>query len=237
MVISSYNCLENINDLINSLHLIFNQIMSLTTGTTYSIHACDDHEIVTNGIMNVLSEIKNVNFSYSNSKENLLEHLKKHIINILILDINVKSQNMLTVIPDLKSLQQNLKVILFTNYNSGEILKEVLKYDINGFLDKTVSTKEFLTCIYAVLENKKYISYESKKNMFLKDKYELLQELTERELDVLKLLVKGKTNKQIADDLFISVLTVQTHRKNMYQKLQLKGVNELVSFAYENNLY
>jgi DNA-binding CsgD family transcriptional regulator len=65
----------------------------------------------------------------------------------------------------------------------------------------------------------------------------LLKELTDRELDVIKLLVGGNTNKQIADILCISVFTVQTHRKNIYQKLHLKGVNELVSFAYENNLY
>jgi DNA-binding NarL/FixJ family response regulator len=211
--------------------------MSLPYSTFYSIHACDDHEIVTNGIMKVLSEIKTVTFSYSNSKEDLMEYLKIHPVNLLILDINVKSQNMLALLPDLKVIQPNLKVILFTNYNTGDILKEVLKHDIYGFLDKTVSSKELLTCLFSVLENKKYFSYESKKNFNYRDKYELLQELTERELDVLKLLVQGKTNKQIADDLFISILTVQTHRKNMYQKLQLKGVNELVSFAYENNLY
>jgi DNA-binding NarL/FixJ family response regulator len=203
----------------------------------FNIHTCDDHQIVTKGIITLLSEIEGVEYSFSNSKEELLKYLSNHKVDILILDINIKSQNMLYLIPEIKTLHPFLKIILFTNYNSGDVIKEVIKYEIHGFLDKTVTSEEFKKCIIHVQNDKKYLSYESKHDNFIKDKYEMFKDLTERELDVLKLLVKGMTNKQISDNLCISILTVQTHRKNMYQKLQLKGVNELVAFAYENNLY
>jgi len=211
--------------------------MHLNLIPSIKIHICDDHPIVIEGILTILSTLTHAKSTFSNSKEELLTFIKTNKIDLLFLDINVKSCNMLALIPKIRQIQPELKIILFTNYNSKEVIKEVVKYNIEAFLDKMASPDEILYCVATVMNEQKYLSFEKKSENFKKDNYQLLKELTDREIDILKLLVKGNTNKQIADVLCISVLTVQTHRKNIYQKLQLKGVNELVSFAYENNLY
>jgi DNA-binding NarL/FixJ family response regulator len=211
--------------------------VKLREETIISIHSCDDHHIVTEGLQALLKEVSNLIVSTSNSKEGLMNYLIKENADILMLDVNVMQQNMIHFIPEIKSIRPKIKVVLFTNYSTNEIIREAIKSDIAGFLEKSANEHEIKHCLNCIIAGKKYLSYQKGEGKYFKDNFEILNALTTRELEVLKLLVRGKTNKQIADELFISILTVQTHRKRMYQKLQLKGVNELVSFAYENNLY
>jgi DNA-binding NarL/FixJ family response regulator len=217
--------MENVND------------VDLKKEKTLFIHSCDDHHIVAEGIQSILKHIPNVELSTSNSKEGLLSHLKNEKVDILILDINVRSQNMIKMLPEIKALKPGVKILLFTNYSTNDIIKEVVRYDIDGFLEKTEAPSKIISCIKSLQAGKKHLTYQKNQVGTVKDSFELLNELTARELDIFKLLAGGKTNKQIADALFISILTVQTHRKRMYQKLGIKGINELITFAYENNLY
>ena len=212
--------------------------MSLHNPDALHIHVCDDHDLILKSIFNLLKDIPKIRkITESNSKKDLLDFIRKNPVEVLILDVNLKGENMLRSLPDIKKIRPESKLILLTTYDSPSIVKEAMDLDVDGFVSKNTNKEELTFCIEQVLEGKRYVSRERRKEFVFKDNFELLQQLTEREIEVLKCLTKGYTNKRIADELNISILTVQTHRKNMYSKLNLRGVNELVSFAYENNLY
>jgi DNA-binding NarL/FixJ family response regulator len=133
--------------------------MKLNLPHSLKIHICDDHPIVIDGLVALLSAMEKAQVTYSNSKEALFNFIKQHKIDLLLLDINVKSCNMLVFVPEVRRLQPELKIILFTNYNSKEVIKEVVKYQIEGFLDKMVPSDVVLQCIHAVLNQQKYLSF------------------------------------------------------------------------------
>lgn len=212
--------------------------ISCENPTAIKIHVCDDHELITESISYLLKSIDFVEkVTYSNSKSQLFSFIKNNTVDVLILDINVSGDNMLINLPFIRKTRPETRVVILTTYDSSEFVKESIKKGAQGFVSKNTSKDELIFCFKQVLEGKRYVSRENRKEFVFKDNFELLNQLTDREIEVLKCLTKGYTNKRIADELNISVLTVQTHRKNMYSKLNLRGVNELVSFAYENNLY
>lgn len=200
------------------------------------IHSCDDHQIVSQGLKAVLCTLPFIEFSSSATPEELIQFLENNTTDVLILDINVSNTNMLSNIPEIKSMQPSMKIVLFTNYCSNQIIKEVVKHKIDGFMEKNASDDEIIDCITNIKVGKPHLPIQNKNQKIIRDNFELAKELTSRELEVLKLLIAGKTNKLISDELFISILTVQTHRKRIYQKLQIKGVNELIAFANQNDI-
>lgn len=199
---------------------------------------CDDHVLITNSVEQIL---KASNFlcdiTITNTRDDLLDAIRQKQFDVIFLDLNVHGYDMIKEIDQISLLQRKAGIIILTVYDSIPILEDVIKKGIHGFLNKNVGADEILDCVSNVLGGKKYISREHRKNQTFKDNFELLNVLTEREVEVLKQLTKGFTNKRIATELNISINTVQTHRKNLYSKLQLRGVNELVAFAFENNLY
>jgi DNA-binding NarL/FixJ family response regulator len=210
----------------------------LASNNGIHLHVCDDHELITESVTYLLKDVQAIKkITVSNRKAELFDFINKNPVDVLVLDINLMGENMLNNLPVIKKIRPDSRVVVLTTYNSPAIIKESMDLGVDGFVSKNTKKEELTYCIEQVLEGKRYVSRERRKEFVFKDNFELLNQLTEREIEVLKCLTKGYTNKRIADELNISVLTVQTHRKNMYSKLNLRGVNELVSFAYENNLY
>lgn len=202
------------------------------------VHICDDHILITKSVRQILEESElTCNVTVSHSRNELFETLRDHHFDIIIMDLNIHGVDMMKEIDFILDQQHDSKLIVLSVYDSIQIIDDLMKKGVHGFLSKNVSPEEILECISVVLSNRKYISREHRKDNTFKDNFELLKILTEREVEVLKQLTKGYTNKKIATELSISINTVQTHRKNIYSKLELRGVNELVAFAYENNLY
>lgn len=211
----------------------------MTTGLKIrTVHICDDHQLITSSLSSIVKEINPLlKISASNNLADFISTIHSTKFDLILLDINVNGSDMLREIKKLKSLLTETKIIIITSYDSLAMVEESIQLGLKGFLNKNASESEIMSCINIVSKGGKYISRERRKEEVFKDNFELLKILTAREIDILKCLTKGLTNKMIADSLNISINTVQTHRKNIYAKLQIKGVNELVSFAYENNLY
>jgi DNA-binding NarL/FixJ family response regulator len=201
------------------------------------IHICDDHAFYIASIKQLMEELKIFNsVSSSSSKIELLNHLKIHSVDILFLDINVAKINMLDEIGQIRKLRPLVKIIILSSYDSQNIIREAISKKADAYLFKNTEKDEILYTIDCVLKNITYISSGCKKDFSFKDNFQLINELTSREKEIIRLLSLGYPNKKISETLKISVTTVQTHRRNIYQKLNLKGVGELVSFAFENNL-
>jgi DNA-binding NarL/FixJ family response regulator len=202
---------------------------------TFNIHICDDHALITSGVSMILKDLDFIkSLSVSHSKNELFTILSKQEIDLLLLDLSVQGTNMLDELNSLKEKYPSLKIILLTSYASIDVQREALQKKVNGFLSKDTSNDFIIEACRSVLRGENY--WLSEKSLLQVEKTDRIIDLTPREKEILKLLVKGYTNQKIADALVLSIHTVQTHRKNLKSKLQLEGVSDLVSFAYHYKL-
>lgn len=204
-----------------------------------SFHICDDHPMIVESLYTVIDEnFENATISTSNSRDEVFDCLKKEKPDILVLDLNLKGKNMLSSLSTIAELSVKTRVVIFSNYVSAQNQKELNKQNVYAILSKYTDPLELSFALNEVLKKRKYFPGNTKKESTLQsvDDFVLLESLTKREKNIFKFVVEGYTNQKISEELFISIETVKTHRKNMYKKLNIKGVRQLITFAIENNL-
>jgi len=195
----------------------------------------DDHSIVMEGLQVVLSaeEELEVVGTVLNGEEVMI-FVARHEVDVVVLDINMPVMDGITCARKLKKEYPGIKIIILTMYAQRSFVDEIVKIGIDGCLLKNNTGKELTTAIFRVMNGSQY--YDRLKN-FNSSEEEIKQyKLSARELDVIKLVAEGLTSQEIADQLFISELTVQTHRRNMMRKLDLKNSMQVVQFAKDNEL-
>ncbi|MDW3209684.1 MAG: response regulator transcription factor [Reichenbachiella sp.] len=202
---------------------------------TIKVLIADDHSIVMEGLQVVLSaeEELEVVGTVLNGEEVMI-FVAKHEVDVVVLDINMPVMDGITCARKLKKEYPNIKIIILTMYAQRSFVDEIVKIGIDGCLLKNNTGKELTTAIFRVMNGSQY--YDRLKN-FNSSEEEIKQyKLSARELDVIKLVAEGLTSQEIADQLFISELTVQTHRRNVMRKLDLKNSMQVVQFAKDNEL-
>ena len=173
------------------------------------LHICDDHPLIATSIISLLKDnslFKSI--SSSISKLELFDALKHSTPDILILDINVNGVNMFDELPSIKEICAHVKIIILTSYDSQNLLREAMKLGVDAYLYKNTDIQELLEAIDSLIKNEVYVSSGTKKEFQHKDGFELAGSLTDREKEVIRLLLEGSPNKKIADNLKISVTTV-----------------------------
>ena len=198
----------------------------------------DDHTILLDGVKSLLSLEDDLQIvGQANSAEAALEFLKKRDVDLIITDYSMPGMDGLTLLNTIKRIAPNTKVILLSMHDEIHLVKEILKAGVNGYVLKKDTHKELLNAIRDVSQGKIYLSSDVNKllitNLNNPDEGKLL---TDREREILKLIAKEYTNKDIAEELFISERTVETHRKNIFKKTATNSLVGLIKFAYANNL-
>ena len=198
----------------------------------------DDHGIVLDGIEMLLQQkteleviAKTVNANYG------LSYLRTEKVDILITDYNMPEMSGLQLLKQAKKIQPALKVIFLSMHDDQNIVQDVIMAGADAYILKKYAFQEIIQAIEIIKKGGQYYSPEIHKvliNSLKNDECEI--ELTEREIDILKLLVQEMTSKEIADKLFISERTIETHRKNMLRKTNSKNTIGLVKYAYANKL-
>ena len=164
---------------------------------------------------------------------------------LLLLDLNMTEQNTVEQIGELNRIARQLKVVIFTSYNSRSMVKEAFMRGTDAYVLKDTTKKELLRALDAVLQQetyfKKSVHYDlansnQELDQLLQDAFSKKAELSERELEIIQLIVKGKSSQEIGEVLFISKHTVQTHRKNILRKLKLHSGADIIRFVYEHGL-
>lgn len=180
----------------------------------------------------------------SNDDEFLVEFLRVNDADVILFGINKGNTKLCLLLDELRNEFEQLKIIVL---NDGLDVKEVRKFfknGINGFVEKNSNNSELLKCITSVVEGNIYVDTAIRERLF-SDFFEIgnqkpnqnaYQELTSRELDVLKLICEGYNSKEIAEELFISINTVETHRKKIIQKFNVKNSIGIVRYAMQNNM-
>lgn len=199
----------------------------------------DDHPLVIEGLKSLLrdkADIKVIN-SATNGKE-ALDFLKKADVDIVLLDINLPDMNGIDVCELITQNHHNTSVIGLSTYGERSIINQMISKGAKGYLLKNVTETELVEAINKVYRGNCYFGLEIQKAMANTIFHSLgnTPRLTKRETQVLKLIVSGKINNQIAEDLFISPLTVETHRRNLMKKMGASNTASLVKMAIERAL-
>jgi len=198
----------------------------------------DDHAILLDGIKSLLQKEDGLEVvAQTSTAEEALEYLKYNEVDIVITDFHMPGMDGLALVNTVKRVQPNAKTIVLSMHDETHLVKEILRAGVNGYVLKKDSHKELLQAINEVHKGNVYLSNDINKllitNLQNPDEGRLL---TDREREILKLIAKEYSNKQIAEELFISERTVETHRKNIFRKTATNSLVGLIKFAYANNL-
>ncbi len=233
--------------------------LNIETGLIYSwagntqemdkikIIVVDDHQIVRDGIYLLVMNVPDVEImGEAGNGDELFELLKKQQPDVIVLDLSLPKISGLEICRILHKDYPHIKVIVFSSYNDEDSIVNALKAGAKGYIPKDVFREELVTAIRAVREGQEYLSNSIPNTILLnfikrdreKEKfdYDKLADLTKREIEVLKLIAEGLSYKEIAEKLFISFRTVETHKNNILQKLGLKTTVDLVKYAIKNKL-
>lgn len=190
----------------------------------------DDHYLIIEGIIALMqhqSEIQVI--GHAQNAVSCMEFLKRMQPDVIFLDINLPDKNGIEICKDIKSMYPLIKIIGLSTYNQTSYINDMLENGADGYLLKNATKEEMTNAIQTVMAKKKYLSKEVYDN--IKNNQAQQSILTRREKDVLKLLAKGLTNTEISRQLFISITTVDTHRKHLLAKLEVGNTALLISKA------
>ena len=184
----------------------------------------DDHAIFSEGLCSLLESINlRVKRIFTSSKEALKYLNSTKEIDIVFSDINMPEINGIDLTKKIKKLDNNIKVIMVSMYEDQNIIKESYKNKADGYLSKNSSIHDFKQAVKYAFNDLKYTNLEIKETSSFKDNLTLKYSLTSREKEILSYLIKEKSNIEIGILLSISKRTVETHRKNIMLKLEVKN--------------
>lgn len=206
----------------------------------------DDHDIVNNGIAGILKNIPSIEFQGGfRTAEKALEYLIKNEVDVILTDLRFDNSNLegIGFAVKAKHLYPNIKIIAYTTDSSQKAIKEAYAVDIDGYVLKTDNNNELIRAIETVfLEGSVYYSPSigpivlGKRFFHPEEISAILQKISLREMEILCLISKEFSPKEISEKLFISSETVNTHRKNLYKKIGVKNDVGLANFALRNQL-
>ncbi len=202
-----------------------------------SILVVDDHPMVIEGMRAMLNEIKFCKpVATAANAFQALELLGRHEPDIVITDINMPEVSGIELTARIKKEFARTKVIGMSTFNERSYISQMIQNGADGFLIKSASKEEIEEAILSVMEGKMYLSVDVNMNSDQRKDLKNQPVLTRREKEVLILIAEGLTNPQIAEKLFISLNTVDTHRKNLLLKFEVNNTAGLMRQAVYHNL-
>jgi len=209
--------------------------------TKIKLAIVDDHQIVIDGLLSLLSGHPAFEIVCITTEPlKLIELLNREPVDILLTDIMMPGLNGAELAKLVKKKFPKIKILALSMSGEGDIVNGMIEdADISGYVLKNIGKQELLKALEKIAGGGIYFSEEVLQEMTRssqRKKENVETHLTERELEIIKLIEKEYSNKQIAETLFISERTVETHRKNIFRKTQTNGVIGLIKYAYEHRL-
>jgi DNA-binding NarL/FixJ family response regulator len=195
----------------------------------------DDHYMVIEGIRSLLQYEKQVEWvGHASNAESCLAFLKMQQPDIILMDINLPDKSGIDLCKEVRELYPAVYIIGLSTFNQESFIQKMMDNGASGYVLKNASQKELMDAIEKVAKGKTYFSDEAAQALRKKDTLSVV--LTRREKEVLALIANGLTNNEIGQQLFISVTTVDTHRKNLLAKFNVKNTALLIKAAIMNKL-
>jgi len=207
----------------------------------------DEHKLGLEGTCKLVKEITDVSVIFAcDDKSNCKEKLKIHQVHLLLITMHEISVKNLNLIVQLNINYPKMKVLVLSTINNEEIILRTIKAGAKGFLSKESDSNDLVEAIYTLRNGHDYFSKSITQlllNRYVKNMKDgevnhnaELTSLSERQIEILKMWGNSHSNQDIADKLFISVRTVESHKNHIMQKLNLKSTVDLVKFGIKNNI-
>ncbi|TRX37274.1 response regulator transcription factor [Flavobacterium sp. ZT3R18] len=211
------------------------------------IHLADDHKIIIHGIQTLLNTVPNfevVGFSLNGTT--IFDDVTNNNADILVLDISMPEKDGIEVVKEFAEKGFPCKVIILSSYDDLKLIKEIMDLGVSGYLTKQCAGENIIEAVQAVANGEEYFCESIREKIFNKAiknnpklnayKPNVNPLLTEREIEIIILIALEFSGKEISDQLFISINTVETHRKNIIKKLKAKNTIGIVKYAMNNHL-
>lgn len=206
-----------------------------------NILIADDHELVRGGLARIVAEeFSSAVITEAPGGLQAEKMARAQKFNLLIMDMSMPDKTGLDVLKQLRSENIKVPILILSIHPENQYALRILKAGGNGYITKDCPRADFVNAVRTILNGKKYISPEIMEKLASrfdddaeKEQHELI---SDREMEVLKLIASGKTVSQVADELALSVATVSTYRSRLLEKMGLKNNAELTHYAINHNL-
>lgn len=206
----------------------------------------DDHEIVRRGLRALVEGQEDWEVvAEATTGRDAIEKAKQTTPDVAIIDVGMPELNGLEATRQLLKLLPQTEVLILTMHESEQIMREVLDAGARGYVLKSDAGRDLVNAVEALCQHRTFFSSKISEmllNSYLRhsDRTEISESprsrLTAREREIVQLLAEGKSNKEVASSLNISIKTAETHRTNIMNKLDLRSITELVRYAVRNNI-
>lgn len=200
-----------------------------------SVFIVDDHYMVIEGIRSLLQNEKGIEWAgHAMTAASCMAFLKKQQPDVILMDINLPDKSGIDLCKEVKEKYPAVFVIGLSTFNQQSFIQKMIDNGASGYVLKNATQEELTDAVETVIKGKMYLSEDASQALRKEENPDIV--LTRREKEVLELIADGMTNIEIAQKLFISVTTVDTHRKNLLAKLKAKNTASLVRIATQLQL-
>lgn len=204
----------------------------------------DDHKIVRDGIKLMLESQAGIDVvAEAESGMDVLKKLEHQMVDMIVMDINMPEMDGITATRTIKEKYPDLKVLALTMSNDDLHIRQMIQAGASGYIMKSAGRNELKEAILTIMDGKHYFSDEATQSIMMdlvKGKGKSSSpdpiHITDRELEILELIVQEYTNQEIAEKLYISSRTVDAHRRNLLQKTGARNTAGLVKYAFQHNV-
>lgn len=198
----------------------------------------DDHQFLIEGLISVLSEVEGIILLEPvNDGKQLITSLRSNPADMVLLDLNMPNKDGIKTLEVLKREFSRIKIIVLTNYNQPQLVEKIKKLGADGYVLKSSASHVLKEAIFKVSHGESYFEQtlisETENNHYFIDDFMKKFQLTKREVEIIRMIEKEFTSKEIGDNLYISEFTVGTHRRNIMKKLEVKNVAGLMKIAQQ----
>lgn len=194
----------------------------------------DDHYMIIEGIQSLLLQEKEISWmGHATSAASCLAFLKRNQPDVILMDVNLPDKTGIELCKEVKALYPSIFIIGLSTFNQHSFISKMMDNGASGYLLKNATRPELMEAIRTVIKGKLFFSNEAA--LALQQSPDISIILTRREKEVLELIADGLTNNEIAEKLYISITTVDTHRKNLLNKFDCRNVASLVRKAAQQH--
>ncbi len=200
------------------------------------IFIVDDHYMIVEGIRSLLQYQKGIEWmGHAMNADSCMAFLQQQQPDVILMDINLPDKSGIDLCKEVKSKYKNIHIVGLSSYNLQSFIQKMLENGASGYVLKNATLEELVDAIETVMEGKIFLSNEAELTVH-KNENSKTPIITRREKEVLLLIADGLTNNEIALKLFISITTVETHRKNLLAKFEVKNTASLIRMATQIQL-
>lgn len=198
----------------------------------------DDHQMVVDGLISLLNNEERYNIvGFSNQPKEVMPMLESLNVDILLTDINMPEMTGVEITRSVKKTFPNIKVLALSMFGERQVIKEMIDAGVSGYILKNTGKKELIEALDKLSAGQTFFGEQVTEELMKSFKNnDEMPHLTNREVEIIRLIENENSNKKIADILFISERTVETHRKNIFRKTGTQSIIGLLKYAYEHKI-